>query len=99
MKPSVSPIAAALVIAASLLAMPSHAHDALASTVKETIALKDGSALHVFPDGKMAREDRYGRAAYLTQGESLETAGGRKITATSNEVARLDNLLRQGHEN
>ncbi|MFN4352816.1 MAG: CopK family periplasmic copper-binding protein [Hylemonella sp.] len=31
-------------------------------------------------------------------GEVLETSDGRKVTATSNEVARLDNLLRQGHD-
>jgi hypothetical protein len=47
----------------------------------------------------MAKEDRYGRAAYLKQGETLELADGRKVTAVGNEVARLDGLLNDGHRN
>lgn len=98
MNPHLPHLAAAVAIAMGALSAPAFAHDAVASAVKESIALKDGAVLHVFPDGKMARESRYGRASYLTQGETLETADGRRITATSNELARLDGLLRQGHD-
>lgn len=97
MKPHVLPLVAAVAIAAGSLSMPSFARDAVAPSVRQSIDLKDGSTLYVFADGKMAREDRYGRASYLSQGEVLETSDGRKVTATSNEVARLDNLLQQGH--
>ena len=61
--------------------------------------LKDGSTLYVFKDGKMAKEDRFGRAVYLRSGEVLETRDGRNVTAVGNEDARLDVLLSNGHRN
>ena len=66
---------------------------------EKVVSLNDGSALHEYSDGKMALEDKFGRAVYLKEGQSLETADGQKITANGNEVARLDGLLRQGHSN
>lgn len=75
------------------------ARDALPQATQQVLRLKDGATLYVFKDGKMAREDRFGRASYLKSGEILELADGSKVTATSNEVARLDGLLNDGHRN
>lgn len=46
----------------------------------------------------MAQEDRYGRAVYLRKGQAVETVDGQTLTATSNEVARLNDLLIEGHQ-
>ena len=93
-------IASALVVAGlSAFAVPSFANDAATADAQKLYRLKDGGTLYVFKDGKMAKEDRYGRAAYLKQGEVLELADGRKVPAVGNEVARLDGLLNDGHRN
>jgi hypothetical protein len=89
----------AVAFAAAGASLPVFARDALPQTTQQALALKDGSTLYVFKDGKMAREDRYGRAAYLKQGEVLELADGRKVPAVGNEVARLRGLLNDGHGN
>ncbi len=91
--------ALALALAAAGAAAPAFARDALTLAAQQTLNLKDGATLYVFKDGKMAKEDRFGRAAYLKQGEVLELADGRKVTAVGNEVARLDGLLNDGHRN
>ncbi len=77
----------------------SYGGDAAKAKAKDVHQLKDGGTLYIFQDGKMAKEDRYGKAVYLKKGESLETVEGKKIVANSNEVARLGNLLTEGHEN
>ncbi|MBN9373605.1 CopK family periplasmic copper-binding protein [Hydrogenophaga sp.] len=87
------------VFALSLLASSAFASDAANQEAKQTVALKDGGILYVFKDGKMAKEDRYGRAEYLRSGIVLQTVDGKEITASSNEVARLDYLLKKGHNN
>lgn len=92
-------IAIALIAAIAGAAAPVFARDAAQQAAKEVINLKDGSTLFVFRDGKMAHENRVGRAVGLKNGELLETADGRKVTVTSNEVARLDSLLKIGHRN
>lgn len=91
----------ALLIAAAVagVAGPVLAADQAQQTAREVIKLKDGSTLYVFRDGKMAKEDKLGRALRLKNGEVLETADGRKVTAVGNEVARLDGLLEDGHKN
>lgn len=78
------------------ISLPSFAGDA-AAAAKEMINLKDGSTLYVFSDGKMALESKYGKAEFLMKGQTLQTADGRTIKADSNEIARLDSLLKQGH--
>jgi hypothetical protein len=92
---------ATLAVALSLgtLAGPSLAHDELALSGAQAVKLKDGSVLHMFPDGKMALEDRWGRPAYLQRGTVLEAVDGRRIPATGNEVALLDRLMSGGHRN
>lgn len=89
----------AVALAAAGATVPAFARDALAQAAKQSIALKDGSTLYVFQDGKMAREDRLGRAVSIKQGEALETVDGRKITPTGNEVSRLSNGQTEGHRN
>ena len=88
-----------IAFAAAGVSVPVFARDALPQATQQVLALKDGSTLYVFKDGKMAKEDRYGRAAHLKQGEVLEVADGRKVTAVGNEVALLDGLLNDGHRN
>lgn len=86
-------------LAASASAGSAVARDALPQATQQVFNQRDGSTLYVFKDGKMAKEDRFGRAAHMRIGDTLETADGRKITVTSNEVARLDGLLNDGHRN
>jgi predicted lipoprotein with Yx(FWY)xxD motif len=88
-----------IAIAAVGASLPALARDGLTQATQQALALKDGSTLYVFKDGKMAKENRYGLAVYLKQGETLELADGRKVTAVGNEVARLDGLLNDGHRN
>lgn len=89
----------ALALSLGTLAGPSLAHDELALSGAQAVKLKDGSVLHMFPDGKMALEDKWGRPTYLQRGTVLESVDGRRITATSNEVALLDRLISGGHRN
>ncbi len=86
-------------LALSLCAASAFAGDAARTTAKEMVPLKNGDVLYVFDDGRMARENRYGRAIYLKPGETLQAADGRTIQANSNEVARLNYLLQKGHSN
>jgi len=90
---------AAIAVAVAAIAAPAFARDEVANAVRESIALKDGSTLHIFKDGKMSKEDKVGRAVILRPGEVLEARDGRKVTAGSNEVARLGLLLNEGHRN
>lgn len=59
----------------------------------QTVALKDGSTVYVFNDGKMGMEDKYGRASRMGEGHLMETKSGQKITMIGNETARTDNVL------
>ena len=92
-------LAIALVAAVAGAASPVFARDAAQQQARQVIDLKDGSTLFVFKDGRMAREDKLGRAILLKRGEVLEAADGRKLTAVGNETARLDVLLKEGHQN
>lgn len=60
---------------------------------EKSIQLKDGSTLHVFADGKMAMEDKFGRASYMAPGQPMQALDGKTIVMNGNEVARLDQLL------
>lgn len=90
-------ISATVAIALAGIAPQAQASDALANAVQASIELRDGSTLHIFKDGKMAKEDAFGRAVYLKRGEVLTAKDGRQITAVGNEVARLERLLKDGH--
>lgn len=83
----------------STLASTAFATDSLAGNVDKTYRLKDGGTVFVFKDGKMAVADKFDRVVHFPQGQVLEMADGQKMAMTSSESARLDFLLRQGHEN
>jgi len=89
--------AAALAATLAVAATPALARDALDQAVKTKVELRDGSILYIFKDGKMAKEDAYGRPAPLKRGEVLTAKDGRQIKAVGNESARLDGLLNDGH--
>jgi len=61
--------------------------------IERTVPLKDGTTLHVFNDGLMGMEDRYGHAMHMAGGETMVAADGSRITMRGNEVARVDALL------
>lgn len=70
------------------------------SDIAKSYELKDGSTLHVFKDGKMGMENRFGRAVSMKEGQVMETKDSTKITTKGNEVFRLDAVLnkdRRGH--
>ncbi len=61
--------------------------------IEKSIQLRDGSTVHVFTDGKMGMEDRFGRAVHVAPGHAMETKDGKQIVMNGNEVARVDQLL------
>lgn len=94
MKNSASVIALVALVG---LGSPAFASDEAKAQATATHQLKDGGTLYIFKDGKMAKEDKYGKAVYLKKGQTLETADGKKLIVNSNEVARLRNLISEGH--
>ena len=60
---------------------------------EKSIQLKDGSTVHIFADGNMAMEDKFGRASYMAPGQPMQALDGKTIVMNGNEVARLDQLL------
>ncbi|MBD2222723.1 CopK family periplasmic copper-binding protein [Calothrix sp. FACHB-1219] len=87
-----------IVIAAlALVTTSAFADHAAREAAKQIIPLKDGGNLYIFQDGKMGKESRVGTTVYLKEGEVLVTSDGRSIPVTSNETARMDFLLTQGH--
>ena len=87
----------ALVAFSASVVLPAYAGDAARREAKQIINLQDGGTLYVFSDGKMAKENKYGHAESLRQNTTLQTADGQTLTVTSNEVARLNYLLQEGH--
>lgn len=77
------------IIALSLLvpALSAFAWDM--SGVEKSVQLKDGSTVHQFKNGKMAMEDKYGRAVRMNTGESMTAKDGTTIIMNGDEVARL----------
>lgn len=73
------------------------ASDQARANASQIIELKDGSTLYVFKDGKMAMEDKVGRATRMKKDTVMETRDGQKIIMHSDEVMRLDSLLNEGH--
>ena len=83
---------AVISVAVSLVAASAFAFNTVA--IEKPYELKDGLRVHVFEDGKMAMEDRFGRAVSMKAGQSMETTDGRKIIMKGNQVWRLKALLR-----
>ena len=73
------------------------AGDTARADAKQVIELKDGSTVYIFKDGKMAMEDKVGRATRMKKDTVMETKDGQKIIMHGDEVMRLDSLLKQGH--
>ena len=80
-------------VTANTATLSAPANTIASGDVKQALNLKDGSAVHIFNDGKMAMETKYGRAQRMDPGMVMETVDGQKITMSSDEVARLDGLL------
>ncbi len=88
----------AFVIAIGIATAPAFAADPFTG-IEKSIALKDGSTVHVFPNGKMAMESRYGKVAWMEDGQVMETVNGEKIIMKGNETARLDAVLYSQYRN
>lgn len=88
-----------MIAAVSLAASSSLADDAARAAAQKTIELKDGSTLYIFKDGKMSMADKFGRPMRMKKGVVMETKDGEKIIMHGDEVARLESLTRQGHQN
>ena len=78
---------------------PAFATDAARLEAQQVVALQNGETLYIFKDGKMAKENKFGRPVYLSSGEVVQTADGKSITTMGNETARLNSLLNKGHGN
>ena len=63
------------------------------SGVEKSVQLKDGSTVYQFKDGKMAMEDKYGRAVRMNPGASMTAKDGTSITMNGDEVARLSQAI------
>ena len=65
---------------------------------EKTIALQDGSTLHVYSDGKMAMENQFGHAVMMADGQTMQAKDGSTIAMRGDEVARLAGEIRaQNH--
>ncbi len=67
------------------------------SNVVKTYELQDGSKVHVFKDGKMGMENKFGKSMSMPEGKVMETKDGTKIIMKGNEIFRLDEALKKGH--
>ena len=62
--------------------------------IEKSVQLKDGSTVHLFKDGKMVMENKFGRPYRMQEGETMETTDGKSIAMKGDEVARLSNAKR-----
>lgn len=84
-----------LMIIAALSAAATTAFAVNMDGVEQTLALKDGSTVYIFKDGKMSMEDKFGRTTRMPPGHVMETRDGQKIIMIGDEVARLDWINRR----
>lgn len=84
--------------ALSMLLSAAVADDAARKEAERIIEMKDGSTLYIFKDKKMAMTDKGGRPTRMKQGHVMETKDGQRIIMVGDEVARLDVLLKDGHQ-
>lgn len=87
-----------MVVVMSTFAVSAFADDAARAAAQKTIELKNGSTIYLFKDGKMAMENKSGRAVRMKKDVVMETKDGEKIIMHGDEVMRLDSLLKEGHE-
>ena len=81
----------------SSLLSTAFAGDEARAAADKVIAMKDGSTLYVFKDGKMAMENQYGRAVPVKEGHVMETKEGREIIMIGDEFVLLERLINRGH--
>jgi len=84
-----------MVVAMSAITATAFASDVARAQAEKVIELKDGSTVYIFKGGKMAMEDKFGRAKRMDQDVVMETKDGQKIIMHGDEVSRLDSLLKQ----
>jgi hypothetical protein len=84
-------ILATTVSAVALVAISAFAVDL--SQIEKSIPLKDGSTVYVLKSGKMGMEDKYGRAARMQPGVTMETKDGQRIVMIGDEVMQVSALL------
>lgn len=82
--------------AAAVMAASAFASDIGAAS--KAVPLRDGSTVYIFPDGKMAMENKWGRAEFMKPGQVMETRDGQSLVMVGNEVARLNRLLQEAYE-
>lgn len=73
------------------------ASDEARSAAEKIVAMKDGSMLYIFKDGKMAMENKYGRAVSMKEGQVMQTKDGQEVIMIGNQVALLERLINRGH--
>lgn len=77
---------------ASTFALSAFAADG--TELQRSVELTDGAIVHVFEDGKMGMEDKYGRPFLMPQGHVMEARDGTRIEMKGNEVSRVEALYR-----
>ncbi len=61
---------------------------AIAQDDTKEIALKDGTTLQIYKDGKMSMRDARGRVHSMKEGVQMETSDGKVIVMRGNEIWR-----------
>lgn len=61
--------------------------------VDQSFALKDGSTVYIFKDGKMAMESSRGAVVAMKPGQVMEAKDGQKLIMVGNELFRLESSL------
>ena len=64
--------------------------------IEKSIPLKNGTTLHILKGGKMAMEDKLGKAVSMKKGEIMETKDGKMIMMHGTELMLLDKYLQEG---
>ena len=83
--------------AGSMIALSAFAVDA--NQVEKSVQLRNGSTVHVFADGKMGMEDKFGRAISMEPGQVMETKDGGKVVMNGNEIWRVSAWLNRYTQN
>lgn len=83
------------ILIATLAALASTSAFAVGTSgLDKSVALADGQTVHIFADGKMGMEGRYGQPVFMPAGTAMKAADGSAITMVGNETARVGALLR-----
>lgn len=86
-----------MTVAIATLATSAFANHNISSEDAKMVDLKDGATVHVFKNGKMAMENKFGLVRSMKPGEVMEAKDGQKIAMEGNETARLGSLSQKDH--